>query len=75
MSAARTFAGLPIPVDCWAGIIARATVYPTRCGRRPVFHTLADAEAYTRGFHQPHAEYEPGTPAARGAADALEQQP
>ena len=46
----QQFAGVPIPIDAWAGIIARATVYRARCGRRVAFQSESDALAYEKGW-------------------------
>ena len=54
----------------WPQVIANATIYRARCGKRTAFASEADALAYEAGYRDPHAEHAPGTPAAQGAADA-----
>ncbi|MBI5255403.1 MAG: hypothetical protein HY855_02810 [Burkholderiales bacterium] len=55
-----------------ADVIAKATVYTARVGRRRAFQSLADAHAYERGFAAFPGGPIPtiGTPAFTGYADA-----
>lgn len=53
----------------WPQVIANATVYRARCGRRLAFKSEADALAYEHGYANPHALHDVGTPADQGARD------